>query len=228
MLHPVQNELCIAPWLRGSALFCIYPWVLRPTKTCWSGLPLDSFCLKSWRWKAVKPDRKVPRQKGQGIGLRHTQEAAFALNVDSPFGQVMTFHLFSCFLSLLSFYTLPNRTDLPTHVFMAHSSTLGAIQVSVVTVACSVCLLLGIVDALSPLKIIFSFSLFFKDCWVSGKQSGDGERLLLKFFFLSCFVIYFYSVWQRSSDVSVAAAALLAHALLRHRSHTGARVLANV
>lgn len=74
------------------------------------------------------------------------------------------------------------------HMFSWHtvSSTWSAIKVSVVTgapEACSVCLPLGIEDALPPLKIFSPFSLFFKDCWGSGEWSGDGESLLLKIFF---------------------------------------------
>lgn len=141
--------------------------------------------------------------------------------VTHPLDKVL-FPLFLLFVYpvFLKAHTLPNRNDLSAHVFhgipmaikvSSHHSATGNSWLHLPAARN--------LDASLSLKILSPFSLFFQDCYVSGKRRGDGEGLgfvvFLSFsFFPSCFVVFSYSVWQRRHDVAVTAPALLDHVLL--------------
>lgn len=77
MLYPPQNFPHTAPWFRSSALFCIYSWVLIPTKiqVKWTSTEWVLVWRIGGRRRGSETKKLASRQ---GTGLPYAWEAAFA------------------------------------------------------------------------------------------------------------------------------------------------------
>lgn len=166
-----------------------------PPKPGWRGFPLDRFLFQE-----LEVEGTEVRQKGcsvdRALALHTFRRLLLLWTLTHPLDKLLSLSFLAFYLSCL--FILFQTGMISQHMFSWHivSSTLNDIKVSMVTAApqaCSVCLLPGIVDdAVPPLKIFSPFSLFFQDCCVSGRWSGDEGRLLFRIFFLFFFLALLY------------------------------------
>lgn len=83
-LYPLQNNPHTAPWFRRSALFCIYPWVLTPTKTRLKWTSTEWVLVWRMGWRRMGSETKeLATRQGTGLTLRRLH---LPLNGNSPFG----------------------------------------------------------------------------------------------------------------------------------------------